>query len=146
MHFTQTQQKAILFLIAIFTLVIAYHFVKEIMFRPEPLDFSQFEEKFNAKKDSIEKLLDQEKAHDDLQASLNTKRPGDSAETRTIVNINSAGFDELTALPRIGPVIAQRIIDYRNQNGGFASKDDIKRIRGVGEKTYENLKDLISVE
>lgn len=146
MQFTQTQRKAILFLIAIFTLVIAYHFVKQTMYQPEPFDFSQFEEKFYARKDSIEKLSDLEKANDNSQASINSKKYEDSSGTNTIININSAGLKELTTLPRIGPVIAQRIIDYRDQNGGFASKDEIKKIRGVGEKTYQNLKDLISVK
>ena len=146
MHFTQTQRKAILFLIAIFTLIIAYHFVKQIMYRPEPFDFSQFDEKFNARKDSIEKLLDQEREYDGSQALDDLDKPEVSAEINTVVNINSASLEELTSLPRIGPVIAQRIIDFRNQNGGFASKDDIKKVRGIGKKTYEDLKDLISID
>jgi len=146
MHFTQTQQKAILFLVAIFTLVIAYHFTREIVYQPEPFDFSQFEEKFYARKDSIEKLLAEERTDDTPFDSQETSKPKIYQKTNTIVNINSASLDELTTLPRIGPVIARRIIDYRNQNGGFATIDDIKKVRGVGKKTYENLKDLISVE
>lgn len=145
MHFTRTQQKAIIFLVAIFTLAIAYHYVQQIIYQPEPFEFSQFEERFYAKKDSIEKLLDQEKVYDKSPALNKSDNPENPPETN-IVNINSASLNELTTLPRIGPVIAQRIIDYRNQNGDFISKDDIKKVRGVGKKTYENLRDLISVD
>lgn len=146
MHFTQTQRKAILFLVTIFTLVIAYHFINQIIYQPEPFDFSAFDEKFYAKRDSIAKLLDEGKIYDASQGSEDYSQLESSPATNTTVNINSASIDELTTLPRIGPVIAQRIIDYRSQNGGFASKEDLKKVRGIGKKTYENLKDLISVD
>lgn len=144
MHFTQTQRKAILFLIAIFTLVVAYHYVKQIIYQPEAFDFSQFDKEFNARKDSIEKSLAQEETNDNPVDS-ESNQP-ETAHTKTIININSASLNELTILPRIGPVIAQRIIDYRNQIGRFNKKDDIKKVRGIGEKTYEGLKGLISVQ
>jgi comEA protein len=144
MHFTQTQRKAILFLIAIFTLVVAYHYIKQIIYQPEPFDFSQFDEEFNARRDSIEKMLAQDDAYNNPVDS--ESKQSETAPKMTTVNINSASLNELTTLPRIGPVIAQRIIDYRNQNGGFTKKDDIKKVRGIGEKTYESLEGLISVE
>lgn len=144
MHFTRTQRKAILFLIVIFTLVVAYHYINQIIYEPEPFDFSQFDEEFNARKDSIERLLTQDEAYDHPVDSESKK--SETAANETIININSASLNELTTLPRIGPVIAQRIIDYRNQNGGFTRKDDIKKVRGIGEKTYESLKELISVQ
>ena len=145
MHFTHTQRKAVLFLLAIFTLVIAYQLVRQIMYRPEPFDFSQFDEKFNARRDSIKKVLDQQGASDSSVAITETYEEEIATHANAIININSASLNELTTLPRIGPVIAQRIIDFRNKNGGFASKEDIKKVRGIGKKTYENLKDLISV-
>ncbi|HOK87566.1 MAG TPA: ComEA family DNA-binding protein [Fervidobacterium sp.] len=61
------------------------------------------------------------------------------------ININTADFEELQKLPNIGPVKAQAIIDYRNQNGGFKSIDEIKNVKGIGEKTFEKMKDLICV-
>jgi comEA protein len=145
MHFTQTQRKAILFLIAIFTLIVAYHYVDQIVYRPEPFDFSQFDEEFDARKDSIEKLLEQDEVYDNPVGS-ESEQSATAPKTEIIVNINSASLKELATLPRIGPVIARRIIDYRNQNGGFTKKEDIMEVRGIGEKTYESLKGLISVE
>ena len=61
------------------------------------------------------------------------------------VNINSAGLDELDALPGIGPSTAQSIIDDRTQNGPFASVEDIMRVSGIGEKKFEKLSSLICV-
>ncbi len=62
------------------------------------------------------------------------------------VNINTASAAELEALPRIGPVMAQRIIDYRSQEGPFKTIDDIQNVKGIGEATFNALKDLIIVE
>lgn len=61
------------------------------------------------------------------------------------VNINSAGLDELDALPGIGPSTAQSIIDDRTQNGPFVSVEDIMRVSGIGEKKFEKLSSLICV-
>jgi len=62
------------------------------------------------------------------------------------VNINTASAAELETLPRIGPSMAQRIIDYRQQNGPFKSIEDIKNVRGIGDATFEGLKELITVQ
>ncbi|MCX7950703.1 MAG: helix-hairpin-helix domain-containing protein [Clostridiales bacterium] len=61
------------------------------------------------------------------------------------ININTAGIEELKTLPRIGDSIAKRIIDYRNKNGRFKRIEDIKNVSGIGEKMFENIKDLICV-
>ena len=59
------------------------------------------------------------------------------------VSLNSASASELQELPGIGPSLSQRIIDYRQENGGFSSVDDLKNVSGIGEVRFENLKDLI---
>jgi competence protein ComEA len=61
------------------------------------------------------------------------------------VNLNTASLAELEKLPRIGPQIAQRILDYRKENGNFKKVEDILKVRGIGEKVFEQLKDLITV-
>ena len=59
------------------------------------------------------------------------------------VNLNTATVEQLDALPGIGPVIAQRIVDYREINGPFAAPEEIMDVKGIGQATYEKLKDLI---
>ena len=60
------------------------------------------------------------------------------------VNLNTATVAELETLPRIGPMMAQRIIDFREANGHFATVDDLRSVTGIGDKTFDGLKDLIT--
>jgi len=68
-----------------------------------------------------------------------------SADSTDKVNLNSATAAELENLPGIGPVYAQRIIDYREEHGGFSSVEELREISGIGPKTYEKIKDLVSI-
>ena len=70
----------------------------------------------------------------------------ESASSAELVNINTASLAELDTLPGIGPTTAQKIIDYREQNGPFLAKEDIINVSGVGPGTFERIKDLITVE
>lgn len=65
--------------------------------------------------------------------------------TQTI-NINKATEKEFETLPGIGPSLASKIIEYRNQNGKFESIEDIKNVNGIGDNKYEKIKDLITVK
>jgi len=69
----------------------------------------------------------------------------DTAKTATKVNINTAGDQELQTLKGVGPATAQKIITYRSAYGSFGSIEDIKKVEGIGDKTYENIKDDIRV-
>ncbi|WP_316631638.1 helix-hairpin-helix domain-containing protein [uncultured Ruminococcus sp.] len=53
------------------------------------------------------------------------------------ININTASVDELSALPGLSKKQAQRIVDYREQNGDFESIEDVMNIKGIGEKAYK---------
>jgi len=61
------------------------------------------------------------------------------------ININTASVSELQKLPQIGEVVAQRIIDHREKHGKFEKIEEIMKIKGIGEKTFLKLKDLITV-
>ena len=67
-------------------------------------------------------------------------------EDKGKVNINTANEHDLETLPGIGPTKAKRIFDYREQNGPFKVIEDIKNVSGIGEKTFEGLKDFITVD
>ena len=63
-----------------------------------------------------------------------------------LININTATLSELDSLPGIGEKKAQGIINYREENGPFKVKEDIKNVSGIGEKIFEDIKDLITVK
>ena len=62
-----------------------------------------------------------------------------------LISINSASINELCTLPGIGESTAVKIIEYRNNYGGFNSLEELKNIRGIGEKKYEKIKELITL-
>lgn len=62
-----------------------------------------------------------------------------------VVNVNEADWPELSVLPGIGPVLAQRIVASREQDGPFRSVDDLRRVRGIGPITLERLRPHIAV-
>lgn len=62
------------------------------------------------------------------------------------VNINTADSDQLQMLPRVGPSLAQRIVDFRETNGLFEKTDELVSVRGIGEKSLEAMKPYLSVK
>ncbi|WP_373426980.1 ComEA family DNA-binding protein [Microbacterium sp. SORGH_AS_0888] len=70
---------------------------------------------------------------------------GVQAPTDGVVDLNTADAAALDTLPRVGPAIAQRIIEWREANGAFTSVDDLLAIPGIGEKMLESLRDRVRV-
>ena len=68
-----------------------------------------------------------------------------SGTAAAALNLNAATKDELVALPGIGPAKAQAIVDYRTQHGPFKSVDEIRKVKGIGEKLFLQLKPEIAV-
>lgn len=66
-------------------------------------------------------------------------------ENNNRVNINKADSEELRTLDGVGPAMAERIITYRNENGSFKTIEDLKNVSGIGDKTFEKLKNNICV-
>jgi competence protein ComEA len=93
-----------------------------------------------------EKLFDGQKIY--------IPKVGDKVENKTvtgvtttskIIRLNSATVEELDKLNGVGPAIAQRIIDYRIENGGFKTVDEIKLVPGIGDKMFEKIKNEIQL-
>ena len=83
------------------------------------------------------------KSGDNIIIEENTVSSNNSTQT---ININKATEKEFETLPGIGPSLASKIIEYRNQNGKFGSIEDIKNVNGIGDSKYEKIKDLITVK
>ena len=66
--------------------------------------------------------------------------------TSKVVNINKANQEELMTLPGIGEATAQKIIDYRKENGNFQTIEDIKNVSGIGDSKFNQIKSLIKVK
>ncbi len=106
-------------------------------------------------RDSVNKENNQvaelQKQNELLRAQLSENSSKDVAGAETsanqsdLININTADATELDKLPGIGPAKATDIISYRETNGGFQSIEEINNVKGIGDKTFENLKDLITV-
>lgn len=77
---------------------------------------------------------------DDSKVSSNSNVAGKSSDK---ININTADANQLTSISGIGDKKANKIIDYRNQNGLFSSLDDLKNVDGFGDKTVEKLKEYL---
>lgn len=79
------------------------------------------------------------------QPKQSAQSPASSPQQSGKVNINTAGSAELDSLKGIGPVLAERIIEYRNANGPFKSIEEIINVKGIGPKTFEKFKDEITI-
>jgi competence protein ComEA len=81
-----------------------------------------------------------------LAAQMATaQEPGRAAGASAPLNLNVATVAQLEALPGIGRATAERIVEYRQKNGGFKKAEDLMNVRGVGEKSFLKLKPLITV-
>jgi competence protein ComEA len=71
--------------------------------------------------------------------------PAGGAAPAVVVDLNSAGMAELDSLPGVGPVLAQRILDWRQQNGRFTSVDELGEVSGIGDAVLGRLRPLVRV-
>jgi len=82
-------------------------------------------------------------------AVVQNTESGRSQESTAVpypVDINRATTRQLDGLPGIGPVLASRIVEYRERKGGFRSVSELRAVSGIGEKRYSTLKDLVTVD
>jgi len=76
-------------------------------------------------------------------APVREAAPGPADSGR--IDLNKATKEQLIGLPGIGPSKAQAILDYRSRNGNFRKTEELVNVKGIGEKTFEKLKDRITV-
>ncbi|MCR5175649.1 MAG: ComEA family DNA-binding protein [Anaerovibrio sp.] len=77
------------------------------------------------------------------QAGNTDGKKADTAERR--ININQASAEELTQIPGVGKATAQRIIEYRNQNGRFTAVEDLMKIKGIGKAKFKKIEPKVTI-
>lgn len=129
--------------------------------KPNEYDYSETDKNFESKlknsfvelKNSVRDSQQQQRANEisalaDSLGIEHEKYKPDQKEIKpgTKININSSLAADLMKLPGIGEVMAERIIEYREANGFFIKPDDLKKVKGIGDKKFEKLKEYILVE
>lgn len=80
-----------------------------------------------------------------VAAGVSRQPKAASPSVKGIINLNTAIAAELDRLPGIGPTYAQRIIEYRDQHGGFSSIEEVMKVKGIGPKTFEKFRDKVTI-
>jgi competence protein ComEA len=80
----------------------------------------------------------------DAPGSAGTGEPSSAGSAGGTVSLSSATVEELDELPGVGPITAQKIVDYRAEHGPFASVDDLDAVPGIGPTRIEQLRDLVT--
>lgn len=81
-----------------------------------------------------------------LAPAASAQTSADKQPVTEVVNINTATANELVQLPRVGPSLSQRILEFRKENGNFKKVDDLILVKGIGDKTFKNLEPFVVIE
>ncbi|MGW1887904.1 helix-hairpin-helix domain-containing protein [Streptomyces sp. NPDC001970] len=93
-------------------------------------------------------LMDGEQVIVGAPPGMGTPAPGPAGGAATgpaagPISLNSATVEQLDTLPGVGPVLAQHIVDYRTEHGGFRSVDELREVKGIGERRFADLQTLV---
>ena len=144
---TPSEQRIIIIISAILVLAGAIQ-----LFRPYKKKEFLFD--YTASDSTFSRLSHQPLNSDQLNSNKNeqssfiepvsiSKNPFHATNKRIFVNINTANETDLKKLPRIGPAIAKRILEYRKVHGPFKSNNDLQKVKGIGRNTFEKLKPFL---
>ena len=81
-----------------------------------------------------------------LVVALSSAAVAADREPAGVVNINTAGAEQLQLLPRVGPALASRIIDFREAHGPFGSIDELVAVKGIGETSLDKLEPYVTTD
>lgn len=152
LNFTRQERAVIYFLVITLGVGAAIKLVKDRQLTEEikPDRFYEEQEEFLAVAESINSGGSEMSQAEDPTSDASTQLEYLADRTPGIkqgkIDINSAGVSELSKLPGIGPVLAQRIRTYVENNGPFKAKEEIILVKGIGENLYSRIQDLVTTE
>ena len=138
--FTHQEKKAILFLLI--TLLVGSGILVYKKYNPE---FAPELLRVNSAKESSSRIAGT-KSFSSVSSSVTLEIPPQKSPQQLKFNLNTATPEELERLPKIGPVLAKRIVDYRYEKGGFDSIEEIMEVKGIGKKNFAVIKDYLILE
>jgi competence ComEA-like helix-hairpin-helix protein len=149
--FTRNEIKVILLLSATFLLGLAIRFYNSsalLARTPKAqFDYSVSDSIFEARsKNGPSGLASGLTNPDSIQRGLSTTPSRTEGKGKSVININTGSKNELTKLPGIGGVYAERIIEYRTKHGPFKSPNDLLKVKGIGKKRLEQMYHFVSVK
>jgi comEA protein len=162
LNFTPQETKALLFLLIALlvgsgiTFYKKYHpsFAPELVFNQNPSGSSEIGSPFSPDPKDTNSLWP-DTSHKISKNIITSSVSGQQKKNRSSailenalkekVDLNSASASQLELLPQIGPVLSQRIINYRNTKGKFQKIEDLLKVPGIGSKTFDKIKELVTV-
>lgn len=143
LNLTRQERLVIQFLALFFLIGSGIHIIRNLSRDRTTVKFSDDESntrEFRQRAEELDSVFFSQKQSGESDIST-----GDTHGSQTI-NLNTATKSELMSLPNVGEVTAQRIIDYRSEHHGFTIIDELMNVKGIGEKTFERIKNEVSVE
>lgn len=142
--FTKQEQRFLLFLVITFIVGLAAKYVRNSV-EARPNDGWQVERE-RLITEFHDKALQVNRADSVAVAAAVSPAPVNKKSLTGKININTANSTELQLLPRIGPATADKIIAWRRDNGPFRTVAEIQKVKSIGPKTFDNIKDYITVD
>jgi comEA protein len=163
LNFTPQETKALLFLLIALLVGSGITFYKkdhpsfapELVFNQNPSGSSEIRSQFSPDPKDTNSPW-QDTSHEISKNIITSSVSGQLKKNRSlsirenalekIVDLNSASASQLELLPQIGPVLSQRIINYRNTKGKFKKIEDLLKVPGIGPKTFDKIKEFVAVK
>ena len=138
LDFTPTEKRGLIITIVVIVMAAIIQWTRPYFYYQENINYSQPDSIFYRSSRMSSAAIFPERVTSNK--TIDPKKNRSSAPALASVDLNHATKSELEKLPRIGPKTAERIIKFRDEQNGFRTNEDLMLVKGIGPKTFENLK------
>lgn len=144
LQITRKERLVISFLLVLVVLMISFSAVLKHTYNSNTKNYDEILKRFEEKSALIKR---EENSSDEKYIGKEKKSPiPDTAQALHLININTADIAELQTLKGIGKTYAQRIVDYRVENGEFKDVEELLKVKGIGKKRLEDIKAFVTLK